>query len=145
MKLKGVRALRRTYNEIFAMTGEVKKVNDIIYGDIHNLPEELVDLPKEEGYYTVEGEMIDLESWVDPVDWLPKGMLDEWKYAAMDRSGAWYFYNILPMVEEKTQSFSVPEIENHFSADTLFKTYPDPLGWRQSLHVRDEDGNWKRF
>ena len=145
MKLKGVRALRRTDNGIFAMTGEVKKVRETIYGDIHNLPEELVDLPKEEGYYTVEGEMIDLESWVDPVDGLPKGMLDEWKYAAMDRSGAWYFYNILPMVEEKTQMFSVPEAETYFSIGQLFKIYPDPLGWRQSLHVRDEDGNWKRF
>lgn len=145
MKLKGVRALRRTYNGIFALTGEVKKVNDIICGDIHSLPEELVDLPKEEGYYTIEGELIDLESWVDPVDWLPKGMLDEWKYAAMDRSGAWYVYNILPMVEEKTQMFSVPETETHFSIDQLFKTYPDPIGWRQSLHERDEDGNWKRF
>ena len=145
MKLKGVRALRRTDNGIFAVTGEVRKVNGIIYGDIHNLPEELVDLPPEHGYYTVEGELIDLESWVDPVDWLPKGMLDEWKYAAMDRSGAWYVYNTLPMVEEKTQMFSVPETETHFSVDQLFKTYPDPLGWRQSLHVRDEDGNWKRF
>jgi hypothetical protein len=145
MKLKGVRALRRTYNGIFALTGEVKKVREIIYGDIHNLPEELVDLPKEEGYYTIEGELIDHESWVDPVDWLPKGMLDEWKYVAMDGSGAWYVYSILPMAEEKTQMFSVPETETHFSVDQMFKTYPDPLGWRQSLHVRDEDGNWKRF
>ena len=145
MKLKGVRVLCRSHNGVFALTGEVKKVNDVIYGDLHSLPEELVDLPPECGYYTVDGEMIALESWVDPVDWLPKGMLDEWKYVAMDRSGAWYFYNILPMVEEKTQMFSVPETETPFSVDQLFKTYPDPLGWRQSLHARDEDGNWKRF
>lgn len=145
MKLKGVRALRRTDNGIFALTGDVYRLGPNIYGDIHNLPEELVDLPKEEGYYTVEGELIDLESWVDPVDWLPKGMLDEWKYAAMDRSGAWYFYKVMPMVEEKPQVFSVPEAETHFFVYELFKTYPDPLGWRQSLHVRDEDGNWKRF
>lgn len=111
MKLKGVRALRRTDNGIFALSGKIRKANDIIYGDLHSLPEELVDLPKEEGYYTIEGELIDLESWVDPVDWLPKGMLDEWKYAAMDGSGEWYFYNTLPMVEEKTQVFSVPEAE----------------------------------
>lgn len=145
MKLKGVRALRRTDNGIFALTGEVKKVRGTIYGEIHNLPEELVDLPKEEGYYTVDGELIDLESWVDPVDWLPKGMLDEWKYAAMDRSEAWYFYRVLPMVDEGAQMFSLPEAETHFSVDQLFKTYPDPIGWRQSLHARDEDGNWKRF
>ena len=145
MKLKGVRALCRSYNGIFALSGKVRKVNDVIYGDLHNLPEELVDLPPEHGYYTIDGEMIDLDSWVDPVDWLPKGLVDEWKYAAMDRSGAWYFYNTLPMVEEKTQMFSVPETETTFSVDQLFKTYPDPLGWRQSLHARDEDGNWKRF
>ena len=145
MKLKGVRALRRTYNGIFAVTGDAYRSGPNIYGDLHSLPEELVDLPKEEGYYTVDGELIDLESWVDPVDWLPKGMLDEWKYVAMDGSEAWYFYSVMPMIEEKTQMFSVPEAETPFSVDQLFKTYPDPLGWRQSLHVRDEDGNWKRF
>ena len=145
MKLKGVRALCRSHNGIFALSGKVSKIHDIIHGDLHNLPEELVDLPKEEGYYTAEGEMIDLESWVDPVDWLPKGLVDGWKYAAMDRSEVWYFYTVLPSVEEKTQMFSIPEVEINFSVDQLFKAYPDPLGWRQSLHVRDEDGNWKRF
>ena len=145
MKLKGVRALCRSYNGIFALSGKVRKVNDVIYGDLHNLPEELVDLPPEYGYYTIDGEMIDLDSWVDPVDWLPKGLVDEWKYVAMDRSEAWYFYRVLPSVEEKTQMFSIPGEEINFSVDQLFKTYPDPLGWRQSLHVRDEDGNWKRF
>lgn len=145
MKLKGVRALCRSYNGIFALTGKVRKINATIYGEIYNLPEELVDLPEEVGYYTIEGEKIDLDTWVDPVDWLPKGVLDEWKYAAMDRSEAWYFYRVLPMVEEKTQMFSIPEDEINFSVDQLFKTYPDPLGWRESLHVRDEDGNWKRF
>lgn len=145
MKLKGVRVLCRSYNGIFAMTGEIRKTHDDIYGDLHSLPVELVDLPLENGYYTVEGEKIDLDNWVDPVDWLPKGLLDEWKYAAMDWSGAWYFYRVPPMIEEKPQMFSVPETETNFSVDQLFKTYPDPLGWKQSLHVRDEDGNWKRF
>ena len=146
MKLKGVRAITRTHNGIFLLTGNVYRRETIIhYDDLHNIPDNLIDLPPEYGYYTVEGEMIDLESWVDPIDWLPKGMLDEWKYVAMDRSEAWYFYRVLPMVEEKTQMFSVPETETPFSVDQLFKTYPDPLGWRQSLHVRDEDGNWKRF
>lgn len=145
MKLKGVKALCRSYNGIFALTGKVRKAHDVIYGEIHNLPEELVDLPSEYGYYTIEGEKIDLDTWVDPVDWLPKGMLEEWKYVAMDRSEAWYFYRVLPSVEEKPQMFSIPEVEINFSVDQLFKTYPDPLGWRQSLHVRDEDGNWKRF
>ena len=144
MKLKGVRALRRTDNGIFALTGEVRKASGIIYGDLHSLPGELVDLPKEEGYYTIDGEMIDLESWVDPVDWLPTGLIDEWKYTAMDWSGRWFLYPELPIVDEGTQLFKGSD---NYDLSGLFKTSPDPLGWRQSLHVRDEDedGNWKRF
>ena len=142
MKLKGVRALCRSYNGIFALSGKVRKVNDVIYGDLHNLPEELVDLPLEHGYYTTDGEMIDLDSWVDPVDWLPKGLVGDWKYVAMDRSGRWFLYPELPTVDEGPQMF---KCSDHYDLSGLFKTYPDPLGWRESLHVRDEDGNWKRF
>ena len=142
MKLKGVRALCRSYNGIFALTGEVRKANDIIYGDLHSLPEELIDLPPEHGYYTIDGEKIDLESWVDPVDWLPKGLVDEWKYAAMDRSERWFLYPELPVIDEGPQVFKGPD---NYDLSGLFKTYSDPLGWRESLHVRDEDGNWKRF
>ena len=143
MKLKGVRAITRTHNGIFLLTGNVYRRETIIhYDDLHNLPEELVDLPPEHGYYTVEGEMIDLESWVDPVDWLPKGLVDEWKYVAMDRAGRWFLYPELPTVNEDPQMFKGSD---NYDLSGLFKTYPDPLGWRQSLHVRDEDGNWKRF
>ena len=145
MKLKGVRALCRTYNGIFAMSGEVRKANDIIYGDLHNLPEELVDLPKEHGYYTIDGEMIDIDSWVDPVDWLPIGLVDDWKYVAMDRSEVWYLFRDLPAVDEGSQMFKEVPGGNIFDLTLMFKTSPDPFGWRQSLHVRDEDGNWKRF
>ena len=143
MKLKGVRALCRSYNGVFALSGEARKVNDAIYGDLHNLPEELVDLPLEHGYYTIDGEMIDLDSWVDPVDWLPIGLVGDWKYVAMDRSGRWYLYPELPVIDEGPQMFKGSD--NYYDLSGLFKTYPDPLGWRQSLHVRDEDGNWKRF
>ena len=145
MKLKGVRLLSRTYNGIFALTGEIRKVYDMIYGDLHSLPEELVDLSPEYGYYTVEGAKIDLDTWVDPVDWLPKGMLDKWKYAAMDRSGFWYLHKELPTVDDWSQTFSEAENGDLFGIAKLFEVYPDPLGWRQSLHARDEDGNWKRF
>lgn len=138
--LKGIRLFERNAGGVLAMYGNVYRSGDSIYGSYMSIPDELIELPKEPGYYTVDGDKINVEDWVDPVDWIPENLLPEFKYLAMDEDCRWYIHISQPNQDEDEW------VEGGYTEclSDIIETNFDPLGWKNSLHVRGEDGMWRR-